>query len=854
MLLWLSRRVVKDASLVVATWVLVALVALAVAAGGLGAGPLMDRLLGTTGAPGATESKEGEDIIKALSGDGQTVTLLVSGVDISTTEQQEAVAAALEDAHKDLMAAVGETNVLDPFVVPGMLSEPAAQVLASTELDGFLIVVTVDPNGSAVADPEDEDYAHDVANAVARVQARLEQVPGELASVSPGARGIVSHEALKERAVIDQALSDALTAVAIALPLVLLLLVLVFGAVLPALVPVATAVATLVVSAGALWVISLVVDMPAFVLSVTAMIGLALAADYGFVFTARFREELVQLREKEGGEAPAAPVARGRAGREERRRRRRASPVTKAVLLTLTQTGPTILFTSLTMIVALVALMLMGTDVLGAIARAGIAAVIIATAVCLTLAPALVAVIGRRLRRSSPLLRMPLLGRMRSWIGDAARESGVFSRVVALVRRVPWVALAVSLVVLVVLASPARNLHVLVSDDDLVPSSSDQAVYLDTLAASYPAAQDADATVVIAQAGQNVTAFINSQVAHAEGVTSILRTATAGQYTVVYLELAGEGATAEAEEAVRAVRALASPADMWVTGQAAAQVDLQDAITGALPWVLALFSLVLIALMLLTTASLVVPVKTLLVNTMSVLASFGVVTWVFQEGHLAGLLGVESLGGVEAYAVAVVIGIGLGLVTDDDLFLFERVTAHREDQRDDAGAVAAGMQATGRLASTTAAVLIVVFLSFLSADLVIVAQVAFALAVLMAVDATIVRMLLMPAAMSLLGRWNWWLPRWLVPVVERYGLGQALALAQRGPQAAEVEAGSAASAPEPVFDETVVDQPAFDEDVFDEDTVGQPVFDETAESGPVVNGPVVDELAADEPAVGITEG
>ena len=129
----------------------------------------MDRLLGTTGAPGATESKEGEDIIKALSGDGQTVTLLVSGVDISTTEQQEAVAAALEDAHKDLMAAVGETNVLDPFVVPGMLSEPAAQVLASTELDGFLIVVTVDPNGSAVADPEDEDYAQDVANAVARV-------------------------------------------------------------------------------------------------------------------------------------------------------------------------------------------------------------------------------------------------------------------------------------------------------------------------------------------------------------------------------------------------------------------------------------------------------------------------------------------------------------------------------------------------------------------------------------------------------------------------------------------------------------------------------------------------------------
>ena len=343
-------------------------------------------------------------------------------------------------------------------------------------------------------------------------------------------------------------------------------------------------------------------------------------------------------------------------------------------------------------------------------------------------------------------------------------------------------------------------------------------MYLDTLAASYPAAQDADATVVVAQAGQSVTAFINSQVAHAEGVTSILRTATAGQYTVVYLELEGEGANTGAEAAVRAVRALAAPADMWVTGQAAAQVDLQDAITGALPWVLVLFSLVLIVLMLLTTGSLVIPVKTLLVNTMSMLASFGVVTWVFQEGHLAGLLGVESLGGVEAYAVAVVIGIGLGLVTDDDLFLFERVTANREHLGDDSRAVEAGMQATGWLTSTTAAVLIVVFLSFVSADLVIVAQVAFALAVLMAVDATVVRLLLMPAAMSLLGRWNWWLPRWLVPVVERYGLSQALAAAHR-PQEPD-SAPEPASAPEAV---------GFPETAGALETAPEPVTQETAQ-------------------------
>nr|WP_250648934.1 MULTISPECIES: MMPL family transporter [unclassified Actinomyces] len=716
--------------------------------------------------------------------------MLVTGVDISTPARQEAVAAALEDAHKDLVAVAGETNVLDPFVVPGMLEEPAAQVLASKDRDGFLMVVTVDPNGTEVADEDDKEYARDLAEAVARVQARLEQVPGELAAVSPGASGIVSHEGLRERAVIDQAWRDVLVGLLIALPLVLLLMVLVFGAVLPALVPVATAVTTLMVSLGALWVLSLLVELPAFVLSVTAIIALALATDYGFVLTTRFREELARLREGEGADSP---VARGRAGRAERRRRRRSSPVTQAVALTLMSTGRTILFASLTMVVALLGLLLIGTDVLGAIARAGIAAVVIATAVCLSLAPALVALVGRRLHRPSPLRRVEALRRLRSWAGDAARERGVFSRAVGLVQRVPWVALAVSLVILVVLASPARHLHVLVSDEELLPASSDQAVYLDTLASSYPAAQDADATVVLAQAGERVTAFINSQVAHAEGVTSILRTATAGEYTVVYLELEGEGATTGAEAAVRAVRALAAPADMWVTGQAAAQVDLQDAITGALPWVVVVFSLVLIVLMLLTTASLVVPVKTLLVNTMSVLASYGVVTWVFQEGHLAGLLGVEPLGGVEAYAVAVVIGIGLGLVTDDDLFLLDRVAAHRGRSGDDVGAVEAGMQHTGRLTSTTAAVLIVVFLSFISADLLIVAQVALALAVLMAVDATVVRLLLMPAAMSLLGEWNWWLPRWLVPFVERYGLAEPLVSVPRAGASAEEEPGEVSS-------------------------------------------------------------
>ena len=160
MLTWLARRVVKDAWFVVGTWAALSLLMLLVSLTGVGGGGLFDRLAAGPSTIAGTESARGEEIIKTLSGDGQTVTLQVSGIDLSSRATQEAVAAALEPAHTDLRQLAGQTNVLDPFVVPGMLDEPAARDLAATDLSGFLLIVYVDPNELTVRSPRSVTYSN----------------------------------------------------------------------------------------------------------------------------------------------------------------------------------------------------------------------------------------------------------------------------------------------------------------------------------------------------------------------------------------------------------------------------------------------------------------------------------------------------------------------------------------------------------------------------------------------------------------------------------------------------------------------------------------------------------------------
>ena len=791
MLSWLVRRVVKDAWFVVVTWAVLAIVLLTASLGILGGRGLFERLEAGTLSVGGTESAQGDQIISVLSGDGRIVTLMVEGIDISSPEAQAQVAEALGPAHTELASLAGATNVFDPFNVRRSLYASAVRSFGSDRLDGFLVVVSVDPNGTEVASPDDQAYAAEVDRIVERVEDRLRQIPGELSSISPQVSGIVSDDALKTDAVNDQARRDLVPAVLIAVLAPLVMMILILGRVRAAAAPALGALVSLAGSLGILWALSLMMKVQAGAVGVITAVGLSLSIGYGLLIACRYQEELASAQREEAldtgeGEIVAGAHRRPRPGR-------RSSLLVPAMQAAVSTTGRTMILSGVLVAACMIPLLLMGSDALRATGLAGIAVVLLCVTVSLTAVPAVLSLLGEAMRRPTILQRATAALRSPRPGQGAVREEGVFSRLASLIHRLPWVVLVAGAVLLVILASPARHLHMLTSTDDLLPAGSDQQAYRQMLLEHYPVAgQQEDAAVVIAGTGENVTNFINSKIATTPGVDKIQRTATAGKYTVAYLDLAGPASGGQAEAAVRSLRALEAPADTWVTGQAASQVDFADAVVRSLLAVGAAMLTVLVMLCLVT-GSILVPVKTLIVNVLSVAASLGMAVWVFQQGHAAGLLGFTPLGGVEAYAVVTAACTGLGLSTGYSVFSLGRIKERWQEGYDNNRAVELGLQRSGRTLTSMALVMTVVFLGFVTGKTLIVKEAALALALTVIIDAVVVRVLLLPAAMALLGRWNWWMPRALRQPNGRYGPEPTAAQATAAGAIAVGAAGDAAT-------------------------------------------------------------
>ena len=797
MLSWLVRRVVKDAWFVVVTWAVLAIVLLTASLGILGGRGLFERLEAGTLSVGGTESAQGDQIISVLSGDGRIVTLMVKDIDISSPEAQAQITEALGPAHAELASLAGATNVFDPFNVRRSLYSSAVQSFGSDRLDGFLVVVSVDPNGTEVASPDDRAYAAEVDRIVARVEDRLRQIPGELSSISPQVSGIVSDDGLKTGAVNDQAKRDLVPAGLIAVLVPLVMMILILGRVRAAAAPILGALVSLAGSLGILWGLSFMMKVQAGAVGVVTAVGLSLSIGYGLLIACRYQEELASVQREEALDTGEGEIVAG--ARRRPRPGRRSSLLVPAMQAAVSTTGRTMILSGALVAACMIPLLLMGSDVLRATGLAGIAVVLLCVTVSLTAVPAVLSLLGETMRRPTILQRATAALRSPRPGGEGAvREEGLFSRLASLIHRLPWVVLVAGAVLLVILASPARHLHMLTSTDDLLPAGSDQQAYRQMLLEHYPVAgQQEDAAVVIGGAGENVTNFINSKIATTPGVDKIQRTATANDYTVVYLDLAGPASGGQAEAAVRSLRALEAPADTWVTGQAASQVDFDDAVVRSLLAVGAAMLTVLVMLCLVT-GSILVPVKTLIINVLSVAASLGMVVWVFQQGHAAGLLGFTPLGGVEAYAVVTAACAGLGLSTGYSVFSLGRIKERWQEGYDNNRAVELGLQRSGRTLTSMALVMTVVFLGFVTGKTLVVKEAALALALTVVIDAVVVRVLLLPAAMALLGRWNWWMPRALRQPNGRYGpeptAGDAAAAGAGGAGAIAVGAAGAVGA------------------------------------------------------------
>jgi putative drug exporter of the RND superfamily len=531
----------------------------------------------------------------------------------------------------------------------------------------------------------------------------------------------------------EQAQRDLERGEALALPVMLVLLLLVFRGVVAALTPLLMAA---VAVAGALLIllgVSEFADISAYSVNVITMLGLGLAVDYSLLVISRFREE------RAGGlELPGA------------------------IERTLATAGRTVAFSGLTVAASLCGLLAFAEPFLRSLAWGGIGVVLVAMAAAVTLVPALLGLWGRRIRPGPAHLQS---------------DRGVFYRLSRLVQRFAPAIVVVVAALLILLALPFRHARLENSGLESLPRSSESRQLFETVDDRFQDGGTDPVVVVVESAPGNP--LVADYLRRVEGLGGVVRVeprqGTPPQITVLDVVPEGTSEGPVATRLVERIRALERPVAAGVTGPAAFLVDYRDSLTSRLPYALALIGLATFALLFLMTGSVVVPVKAIVMCILSLGASFGALVWVFQDGHLSGLLGFDSPGMVDITVPVLIFVFAFGLSMDYEVFLLSRIKEAWDQTGDNDLAVALGLQRTGRIVTSAAALIVVVFLGFAAGELLTIKEVGLGMAIAVVLDATVVRMLLVPATMKLMGRWNWWAPPALRRLHDRWGL------VERGP-------------------------------------------------------------------------
>ncbi|WP_258723201.1 MMPL family transporter [Cellulomonas sp. NS3] len=738
----LGRAVAHHPRLTVAVWLVLTVLGFGLAVVGVQGENLFERLsTGEPAVPGSDSSRANE-ILQDSDERGASLTLVVRGVDPTT----EGVAEALAPVHEELAGIEGVASVIDPLVLPEGAANPAAAPLIAQDGSGFLVVVELEPGLGEVAQDE----------ALGAVERTLDGVPTALEPVSPGASGLVGGTSLIVEAITSQVEEDLATGETIALPVALVIMVLVFGGFLAASMPMVGAIASIAGGLGALLGFSYVLDLDSSVVNVVTILGLGLSIDYGLLIVSRFREELHHLVDEDGGAGA--------------RRRRGDGAVVTALTRTMSTAGRTVAFSAVTVAISIAGLLAFRPDILRAFGAAGVAVIVVAVATALTLVPAMLVLFGRRLVRPGLVSRVPGLRGLLARTADVQSEEGVFSRLATRVQRHPWLVMLGSVVLLGVLALPLTQLELRNSTTQLLPTGTTQREYVEALADDYPAASSPGVVVVAETSLEAATAWAAS-IAELDDVAAVDPPSPSGAHVVIGVRPdTTDPGDAVARGVVTQIRDLDADFPVLVTGQAAGQMDFADSLVERLPWAAGIVAAATLVLLFLMTGSVVIPVKALLTNVLSIAASLGVLVWVFQDGHLSGLIGFVSTGGIETYVLALVVAFAFGLAMDYEVFLLSRIKELHDAGLPNDEAVRLGLQRSGRIITSAAAIIIVVFAGFVAGKLLVIKEVGFALAVAVLIDATVVRLLLVPATMTILGRANWWAPGFLRRLHARVGL------------------------------------------------------------------------------------
>jgi RND superfamily putative drug exporter len=664
--------------------------------------------------PGSESARASRFLQEEIGTDDPEMVLLVKADGAAGADVDDpAVAAAGTELTEALAGEAGVASAVSYWSLGG------APELRSTDGSSALVVVDVDGDDDAV---------------------------GDLGDLYAGTRGPITvgvgGEDAIDAAIEEQLGSDLARAESLAIPATLVLLVLVFGGVVAASLPLAMALVSVTGTLLALFAVAQVTDVSIYSINLTTALGLGLAIDYSLFIVSRFREEL----------------AAGRSSDD-------------AVVRTVETAGRTVAFSALIVAASLSALLVFPLYFLRSFAYAGTAVVLSAAAGALLTLPALLAVLGPRVNAWS------LRRRAAARVGSGA-DGGFWPRLAGAVMRRPVPVATGVIVLLLILGSPFLRVNPGLPSYESLPESNEARQVAEALATDFDGNQSEQFAVVMPRtnangAGAEAVAAFADRVRAVDGVAEVtVESADAGSWLTVVPSVAL--VSPDGEDLVDDIRAIDAPFPFGVEGDAADLVDTKAAIYDRLPLALAIIGVTTFVLLFAVFGSLLVPLKAIVVNLLSLTATFGALVWIFQEGHLSGVLDFTATGQLDVAMPILMFCIAFGLSMDYEVFLLSRIKEEHDRTGDNTQAVAAGLARTGRLITAAALVLAITFAAFLTSGMSFMKLMGLGLALAIIVDATIVRGLLVPAVMRLAGEANWWAPAPLRRLQRRWGVREAV--------------------------------------------------------------------------------
>jgi RND superfamily putative drug exporter len=525
-------------------------------------------------------------------------------------------------------------------------------------------------------------------------------------------------------ALSDKISKDLAVAEGISVPLIFLLLIFVFGGLIASATPLIVGVSAIIGALAIIYLVSLATGVSIFALNLITGMGLGLGIDYALLMVNRFREEIHHGKDVES-----------------------------AIVNTVKTAGKTVFYSGITVIITLAALTFFPLMFLKSFGYAGMAVVATAILAALIPFPAILALIGTRIDKF--VVRKSAI---------TPKADGRWAQTARFVMRRPIAVVLVSLIALATIASPIRNIVFSQADARVMPASSPLAIANAKAIEDFPGQEGNPIEFIIPNAVgiDSALAAYEAKIAVLPGIVRVgpeQRVGNSVRFSAVH---SMNPRTNEAESLIKKARAIPAPKGTLIGGVAADYTDTQDGIGKTLPWAFGWIALGVLILLFLFTGSIILPIKAVILNVISLAAMMGALTWIFIDGHMTWLVGsFTNTHTIDTSMVILISVVTFGLSMDYEVFLLSRIKEEHESGLGNEDAVATGLQRSARIITAAALLLAIAFAAFITSGVTNIKTLGFGVAFAVILDATVVRGLLVPALMRLFGERNWWAPRWM---------------------------------------------------------------------------------------------